>query len=182
MKIYVIAGKAKCGKNTFGELIREELKEYGYKPCLISITAPLYYYAENFFDYNPNSDDKPREFLQKMGTDIIKDKLNKKTFLLDRMSEDIEILQEFFDTFIITDARYESELDYLKEKYDNVCRIKLIRKDYDDKLSDEERSHITETALDNCDDFDYIIENESKESLENSAHVLVRNEEEKDNL
>ena len=29
MKIYVIGGKAKSGKNTFGEYLREELKDYG---------------------------------------------------------------------------------------------------------------------------------------------------------
>ena len=31
MKLYVIGGKAKCGKNTFGEYLREELKDYDYK-------------------------------------------------------------------------------------------------------------------------------------------------------
>ena len=29
MRIFVIGGKAKCGKNTFGEMLREELKDYG---------------------------------------------------------------------------------------------------------------------------------------------------------
>ena len=176
MKIFIIAGKAKCGKNTFGEFLREELKEYGYKPCVMQITDPLYRYAENYFDYDPNSDEKPREFLQKMGIEVIKEKLGKKTFLLDRLSEDIDILKEFFDTFIITDARFPEEIKYFKDKYDKVCSIKLIRNDYDDMLSDEQRAHVTEVAMDDYEDFSYILENESLDSLKNTAHFIAKNE------
>ena len=84
MKVYVIGGKAKTGKNTFGEYLREELKKYGYKPCILHITEPLYSYARNYFDWNGNENDKPREFLQKMGIEIIRDKMDKKDFLLNR--------------------------------------------------------------------------------------------------
>ena len=85
MKIFVIGGKAKSGKNTFGEFLKEELKDYGYKPCVMHITEPLYAYARNYFSWNEKEDKKPREFLQKMGTDIIKNKLGKKDFLLNRL-------------------------------------------------------------------------------------------------
>ena len=52
MKIYVIGGKAKSGKNTFGNYLKEQLKDYGYKPCIIHITEPLYGYAKNYFEYD----------------------------------------------------------------------------------------------------------------------------------
>ena len=42
MKIYLISGKAKSGKTTFGKFLQEELKNYGYKPCVMHITEPLY--------------------------------------------------------------------------------------------------------------------------------------------
>ena len=82
MKIYVIGGKAKSGKNTFGEYLREELKEYSYKPCVMHITEPLYGYARNYFEWNGNDRDKPREFLQKMGIEIIKEKMYQKSYLI----------------------------------------------------------------------------------------------------
>ena len=176
MKVYVIGGKAKCGKSTLGELIREELKEYGYKPCVMQITEPLYAFAENYFEWNRMTDEKPREFLQKVGTDIIKEKLGKKTFLLDRAFEDIDILKEFFDVFIITDARFPEEIEYFKDRYDDVCPIKLIRKDFDDNLTEEEKNHITETAMDGYEDFSYILENEDLDSLKNTAHFIIKNE------
>ncbi|MBP5679305.1 MAG: hypothetical protein J6X28_05740 [Bacilli bacterium] len=177
MKIFVIGGKAKTGKNTFGEYLREELKDYGYKPCVMHITQPLYAFAENYFEWDGNENTKPREFLQKMGIEIIQKKLGKKDFLLNRLMEDMDILSEFFDAFIITDARLIHEFETLKEHYDDVVTIKLERKNYKDEMTEEERNHITETELDQYDDFDYIIENKTLKDLETSAIEIVRNEE-----
>ena len=177
MKLYVIGGKAKSGKNTFGKLLREELKEYGYRPCVMHLTTPLYSYAENYFEWNENSDEKPREFLQKMGVEIIKEKLGKKTFLLDRLSEDIEILSEFFDTFIIVDARLKKEFDYLTSKYQDVVTIKLERENYESGLSDAEKSHITENDLNDYQSFDYLVTNSGIITLKEKAKELIKKEE-----
>ena len=177
MKIFVIGGKAKCGKSTFGNYLREELKDYGYKPCVMHITEPLYSYARNYFEWDGNENEKPREFLQKMGIEIIKEKMGKKDFLLNRLYEDIEILSNFFDAFIITDARLIDEFKNIKEKYDDVVTIKLERENYDDNLTSEEKEHITENEIDKYDDFDYIIKNRGLEDLENASIEIVRNEE-----
>ncbi len=176
MKVYVIGGKARCGKSTFGEFLREELKDYGHKPCVMHITGPLYGYARTYFDWD-NTDEKPREFLQKMGIEIIQKKMGKKTFLLDRLFEDIEILSNFFDTFIITDARLINEFKTIKAKYMDVVTIKLIRSDYDTMLNSEEAKHITETEIDNYKNFDYIVENHDLEELKEAAVELIRKEE-----
>ncbi len=177
MRIFIIGGQAKCGKNTFGEYLREELKEYGYKPCVMHITEPLYSYARNYFDWNGNAQDKPREFLQKMGIEIIREKLGKKDFLLNRLYEDIDILKNFFDTFIITDARFINEFTSIQEKYEDVITIKINRKNYDNQLSEEESKHITEQEINTNNDFDYIIENKSLNSLKAAALEIIRNEE-----
>ena len=177
MKIYIIGGKAKCGKNTFGEYLREQLKDYGYKPCVMHITQPLYEYAKNYFDWSGNENDKPREFLQKMGFEIIREKLGKKDFLLNRLYEDIEILSNFFDTFIITDARLIEEFEKIELKYDDVVSIKLIRNNYNDQLTDEERQHVTENQIDNYQNFDYIIENKNLKDLKNCALEIIKKEE-----
>lgn len=174
MKLYIIGGKAKSGKNTLGKFLREELKEYGYRPCVMHLTSPLYAYAENYFEWNEHSHEKPREFLQKMGIEIIKEKLGKKTFLLDRLSEDIEILSEFFDVFIIVDARLKQEFQYFEEKYEDVTKIKIERKNHIDNLSPEEKEHITETDLDDYNNFDYKIENTSIVDLKEEAKNIIK--------
>ena len=176
MKVYVIGGKAKCGKSSFGNFLREELKDYGHKPCVMHITGPLYGYARNYFDWE-EGDEKPREFLQKMGIEIIKEKMGKDNFLLDRLFEDIEILENFFDTFIITDARLIKEFEFIKSKYLDVVTIKIVRPDFDPELNEEEAHHITETEIDNYDKFDYVIENKGLDELKEAAVELIRNEE-----
>ena len=42
MKIFVIGGKARTGKNTLGNYLMEEAKKYGYKPCVKQLTETLY--------------------------------------------------------------------------------------------------------------------------------------------
>ena len=111
-----------------------------------------------------------------MGIEIIKEKLGKKDFLLNRLVEDIEILQEFFDTFIITDARLVHEFEYLKEKFPDVVAIKLVRKNYRDMLNDSERNHITEKDIDNYKDFDYVVENKTRLGLKETARKIVSEE------
>lgn len=182
MRIFVIGGKAKSGKNTLGDYLREELKDYGYKPCVMHITSPLYAYARDYFEWDGNENTKPREFLQKMGIEIIQKKLGKKDFLLNRLYEDIEILSEFFDTFIICDARLIHEFESIRKKYSDVVTIKLERDHYKDDLTSEERKHITETELDKYNDFDYIIENQKLAELKTSAMEIVKNEENGGNL
>lgn len=182
MKVYVIGGSAKAGKNTFGKYLREEIKKYGHKPCVMRLTEPLYSYAENYFDWNENTAEKPREFLQKMGIEIIKEKLHKTYFLIDRLCEDIEILSNFFDTFIITDARLIMELEELKKRYDDVVLIKVSRDDYDNGLSEEEKNHITETELNDYRGFNYKVFNTSLEDLEKQASIIVKNEERRGNI
>lgn len=177
MKIFVIGGEARSGKSTFGSLLREELKDYGYKPCVMQITSPLYSYARNYFDYDPNKDPKPREFLQKMGIEIIKEKLGKKDFLLNRLYEDIEILSNFFDVFIITDARLINEFLSIKAKYEDVVSIKLIRNNFDNKLTTEEKEHVTEKEISMYNDFDYIVENKGIDSLKEKALEIIHNTE-----
>lgn len=177
MKIFVIGGKARTGKNTLGNYLMEEAKKYGYKPCVMRLTEPLYSYARNYFDWSENTGEKPREFLQKMGIEIIKEKLHKNYFLIDRTCEDIEILSNFFDVFIITDARLIMEFSELKKRFDDVVTIKLEREDYDDLLDDEERKHITETEIDDYKDFDYIIKNIGIDELKKEASNIIKNEE-----
>lgn len=173
INIFVIGGTAGSGKSTLGELLKKELDLIGKKPCIMHITDPLYNYAKNYFNWDGDLKNKPREFLQEFGIDIIKNKLNKPNFLLNRLYEDIEILSNYFDTFIITDARLKSEFCSIKKKYNNVITIKVIRDNYDNGLTDKEKNHITEKDLENYNDFDYIIKDASLNSLKNKAKEIV---------
>lgn len=180
MKVYIIAGKAGVGKNTLAQYLKEELENFNYKPCIIQITEPLYSYARNYFNWNGDMNNKPRKFLQQIGIELINKKLGKKEFLLNRLYENIEILSNYFDTFIVPDIRLVNEVKNLKKKYDEVITIKVERNGYNNHLTKEENSHITETEIENYNDFDYILKNIDKNTLKKDAINIVRTNEVKE--
>lgn len=173
MKIYVLAGKAKSGKDLLGKYMKTELDFKGKNACILRLTSPLYEYAKNYFSWDGDEKTKPREFLQEMGIEIIKNQLGKKHFLIDRLCEDIEILKTFFDIFIITDARLIEEFEELKKRYPNTKVIYIKRENYDNLLSEKEKNHITEKELEKYDNYDYIVENTSKEELLKQSHFII---------
>ena len=108
-----------------------------------------------------------------MGVEIIKEKLHKNFFLIDRTCEDIEILSTFFDAFIITDGRLIVEFEEFKKRFDNVTTIKIERDDFDNGLSESEKNHITERELVDYTDFDYIVKNKDFDDLAYAAAEIV---------
>ena len=76
---------------------------------------------------------------------------------INRMLEDIYAYSYFYDLIVIDDARFASEIEVIKKNYDILSiRIMGSKKPLDENL----KNHITETSLDNYNDFDYVIEND----------------------
>lgn len=172
MKLYLICGKARAGKDTFARLIKQEEEKDNNKVCILKLTAPLYSWAEDYFNYDKEKDEKPRELLQTLGYDILQLKLKKKDFLLDYLITTIEVLDNYYDVGLITDGRLVHEIEVLKEKYPNIKTILLTNKK-DNKLTNKEKNHQTEIDLDDYKDFDYIVENKDMESLKLEALKIV---------
>ena len=172
MKLYLICGKARAGKDTFAKLIKQEEEKDNNKVCILKLTTPLYSWAEDYFNYDKEKDEKPRELLQTLGYDILQLKLKKKDFLLDYLITTIEVLDNYYDVGLITDGRLVHEIEVLKEKYPNIKTILLTNKK-DNKLTNKEKNHQTEIDLDDYKDFDYIVENKDMESLKLEALKIV---------
>ena len=172
MKLYLICGKARAGKDTFAKLIKQEEEKDNNKVCILKLTAPLYSWAEDYFNYDKEKDEKPRELLQTLGYDILQLKLKKKDFLLDYLITTIEVLDNYYDVGLITDGRLVHEIEVLKEKYPNIKTILLTNKK-DNKLTNKEKNHQTEIDLDDYKDFDYIVENKDMKSLKLEALKIV---------
>ena len=181
MKIYLISGKAEHGKDTLGSYLKDEYEKRGKKCCIMHFSAYLKYYAYTYFGWDQEKEQKPRELLQKLGQEIIREKLNKPYFLIDRAIEDIEILNHFYDVFIITDVRLPLEIETMKNNFENVTSIHIHRSNFiETKLNEKQRLHWTEVALDQYQNFDYKVENTTLEQLNKTAEAIVRKEEYKD--
>ncbi len=171
MKLILICGKADTGKDTFGNILKEEFESHKQKVCILKITSPLYEYARKYFGWDGTDKNKPRALLQELGIEVIKEDLGMKTFLLDRLADDVRILDKYFDVGIITDGRLINEIEYLKKNFNNVKTIRMIL-DKENNLTPKEKKHITETDLDNKYEYDYVIDNLTIDELKDKAKEI----------
>ena len=171
MKIILIGGKARSGKDTTADFVIESLKEKGLNPCRLQLSSYIKYYAMKYFGWDGEEETKPRDLLNKLATEIIREKIDPE-FHIKRLIEDIKVLSYFFDCFIVSDIRFPLEIEKVKENFDNVTTIKLIRES--DELDSSQKAHVSETALDDYDGFDHIINNSGTlEDLKNKVNEII---------
>ena len=160
-KIYIISGKSGSGKSIVSNIIREF---YGDKAIEISLSYYIKDYAKRVSDWDGSEETKPRDLLQQLGIELVKNQIDSKLFI-NRVLEDIKVFSYFYDAIIISDARLIDEVETIKNNYPDSKLIRVIGKE-NDKLTDEQKSHITETGLDNYNNYDYVINNSgTKEEL-----------------
>jgi len=172
IKYILLTGKARSGKGTAVKIIQDYFKNC--KVCNIPFASYIKDYAIKYMGWDGKDETKPREFLQTIGTQVIREKLNKPDFHVGRVCEDIEILQDFFNIFVTDDCRFPNEYYYSKVKFkENVVLIRIER-DEDNGLTESQKKHSSETAMDDFKEYDYIIKNNStlKEYEENFKNIL----------
>lgn len=172
MKIYVICGKARHGKDTVALAIK---KAYSDKKVInLSYGSYIKEFARNISDWDGSDETKPRELLQHLGTEIIRNQIDK-DFFIKRLCNDIRVYSYYFDVITISDARFPDEVIMPKKMFDDVIAIKVVRDNFETSLSSKEQNHSTETALDEFDDYDYVIENNgSIEELDKKVFKIVK--------
>ncbi len=119
-----------------------------------------------------------REFLQRLGTDGLRDKLHKNVWINALMSDYKEVTYKFeednktvssYPNWIIADTRFINEANAIKEKGGIVIRVERPG-------VDPANLHESETSLDNYD-FDYVIVNDgSLEDLAEKVKVILEKE------
>lgn len=161
-KIYIITGKAENGKNEIAKIIEKFYETKNKKAITIAYASYLKQYAKTITKWNGNEQTKPREFLQQIGIELIKNKI-KKNLLIERIIDDIKVYSYFFDIIIISDARLVEEIEEIKKINNNVSVINVYGKE--NKLTEKQKRHLTETGLDNYNNYDYKIKNDGNIEL-----------------
>ena len=154
--IYVLSGKAGSGKSFVASRMKLLFLERGVRAIDIAYASYLKNYISNITGWDGSEKDKPRDFLQQLGVELIKDKIDDK-FLINRVLGDIKVYSYFFDVIIVSDARFVDEIEDIRKSFSNVVVIKVVGRD--NNLSSLEKQHITETALDNYSNYDFVINN-----------------------
>lgn len=186
--VILVSGKLQSGKNTFADLVKEYITDVVQE----SYAGPLKNECKEVFsrltdylnsisdilDVNLHTTDDnwyenktplTRILLQTYGTDIFRNKVSE-SWWLDKLVERIKLSQNKF--FIITDVRYQNEIDRFTSEDVNVFKIRVERtKDY----FTEEDLHGSETGLDNYKNWDYKIQNDgSIDDLRKVAKMITQ--------
>ena len=158
-KVILIAGKARAGKDTTALLLKEIYTEKGKKTINLAYGNYIKEYAKNISDWDGRDETKPRSLLQRLGTDIIRKDIDP-NFFVKRLCDDIKVYSYFFDVITVSDVRFPNEIDGPSAMFKDIIKIKIIRDNFVSNLTDVEKKHITETALDNYNDYDFVIHND----------------------
>ena len=158
MHIFLISAKARHGKDTTADLM---MKKLNGKSVKIAMADYLKYIAQRYYGWDGKKDEAGRQILQRLGTDRIREQLNFDTFHVERVCQDIKIIEDRYDYVFIPDVRFKNEVYYTQAKFPyNTTTIHIERLGFESPLTEEQQHHRSENDL-NGFTYDYEIKSES---------------------
>ena len=145
MRVILVSGKAQSGKDSTAFIMKELLEKQQKKVLIIHYADNLKLFAKNYFGWNGIKDEDGRKLLQWLGTDVIRK--NYKDTWVDMIIALLKGIQTLYDYIIIPDVRFPNEVDKMCDNFDCIT-IRIIRPNFDNGLTDEQKNHPSETALD----------------------------------
>lgn len=171
MKVICISAKARSGKDTVAEMMREALEDNG-KSVLITHYADLVKYtAETFFNWNGEKDEHGRGLMQYIGTDVVRKK--NPDYWVNFIISILDLFGDSWDYVLIPDCRFRNEYEALIKHGFDTKIIRVERPNFVSPLTKEQQNHPSETSMDGYD-FDYTIINDgSLSDLRKKVDKLV---------
>jgi hypothetical protein len=156
LKIFVISGKAGHGKDTVATILKQELDSRGHRVLVTHYADLVKYICTTFFDWDGKKDVKGRALLQAVGTDVGR-KYNP-NYWVKFVADMLMMFGENWDYVLIPDARFLNEVEGLKEYFNDVKHIRVVRDNFTSNLTATQLKHISEIELDGIEP-DYLIIN-----------------------
>lgn len=158
MKVITISGKAEAGKDSTAKMLKNIYeKQYGRKVLIVHYADYLKYICTQYFGWDGKKNLKGRALLQYVGTDLIRKK--NPDFWATTVANLLDVVGSQYDYILIPDTRFPNEVELMKNKF-NTLSINIVRLDFENSLTPEQRLHPSETALDGYR-FDYVVRSES---------------------
>lgn len=172
MRVICIGGKAQHGKDTLAKYLKEGLEQRGKRVQIIHYGDLLKYICTMYFNWNGKKDEAGRTLLQKVGTDKIRSR--NPNFWVAFVADLLDALQDEWDYVLIPDTRFVNEVELMKTCFiANTTYIRVVRTGFDNGLTEEQKNHISETALDDYEPDIYVYNHRSLEDLRVQAENLI---------
>lgn len=172
MKIILISGKARHGKDSLATFMKEDLERHNKKVLIAHYADLLKFICTNYFNWNGKKNIEGRQLLQYVGTDKIRavDPDMWVMFII----KILKIFPDNWDYVLIPDCRFVNEVKIIQLNFNDVKIVRIHRPNFINDLTEEQRNSESETALDNYT-FDYIVCNDSTlDNLKLKAEYLVQ--------
>ena len=161
MQIILLSGKAESGKSTVALMVKEILESKDKKVLKMAYGDLVKYLCGKYFNWDGQKDEKGREILQQIGTNVIREK--SPNYWVDFVIDFVNLFKDEYDFVIIDDCRFKNEL----ERWDigdwDTYIVRVERKGHTSSLTQTQLLHPSETSLDTYH-FDYYIE--SKDGMD----------------
>jgi hypothetical protein len=167
MKICCISAKARHGKDTAAELLKDYLEASGKRVLIIHFADLLKFICKQFFGWDGNKDEKGRTLLQYIGTDVVGAK--KPEYWAKFIVDFLRLFEDEWDYALVPDWRYPIESSTLSS-YFWTARLRIERPGFESNLTQEQKQHASETSLDDYA-FDAVVYNDG--SLEDFKIKLI---------
>ena len=130
--------------------------------------------ATTYYGWNGEKDEKGRELLQKLGTDL--GRTNNPNVWVNCVKEIVKALQTEYDFVLIPDVRFPNEMDWIDIPFFTfTIRVNRQNEDgtpYINHLTEEQKQHPSEIALDNYR-FNYEIYNQNINDINAAAQIIL---------
>lgn len=173
-KLILLSAKATEGKTAFAESLKKQLEQKGRKVCIMRYASSIKRILTEYYGWNGEKTEYWRVRLQQLGTDVIRNKMNMPNFHVNRIIEDIQIVQDDFDYIILDDSRFLNEMEIPLQMFDyKVATVRIHRNNYISPLTPEQQNHPSETSLDDYQfQYEFWIDS-GLEYIDNAAKAFV---------
>ena len=161
-KFVCFSGHAQNGKDTSAAIMSEELIGRGRSVIIVHYADLLKYICKNFFGWNGIKDIVGRSLLQHVGTERVRKQ--DPNFWVDFVVKVVSLFPDEWDYVLIPDVRFPNEINGICDAGFPVSHIRVVRENFISPLTEEQRKHVSETALDNIEP-DYWLYNSSIQKL-----------------
>ena len=172
MKVCCISAKARHGKDTAAELIKEYLESKGQRVLITHFADLLKFICTKFFGWDGNKDEKGRTLLQYIGTDVVGAK--RPTYWAEFIVDVLKMFENEWDYVLIPDCRYPIEVTTLKSSFDTIV-LRVERPNFESGLTATQKSHPSEVDMDNYDFDVQLLNNGSLESFKDKLAWFADN-------
>ena len=159
--IFTFSGKAGSGKDTAAEMLVSYLRENGVSVFEMAYADYLKALCKRNFGYDDNDKESGRHILQQFGTEIVRE--IDPIIWVETVFNMIDVLRDVYDVFVITDARFDNELQPHPWKLGYPIFNILVQRETEGVISDKDKQHVSEEMANNpeLEKFHFIIHNDS---------------------